>query len=67
MRRWLTITQELNEGESLTKAAIEEPEPGLEIFVFRLGPAVFIVPLVQSVIPVTEGPQYSAEKRTYHV
>lgn len=67
MRRWLTIAQDLNEGEALAKAAIEEPEPGLEIFVFRLGPAVFMLPLVQNVLPAAEWAQNSAESRTYHV
>lgn len=67
IRRWLVSTQDLNGGETLSRVEISEPAPGLEILVFRLGPAVFMVPLVPNVVPELDGPQFSAERRTYYV
>lgn len=67
MRRWLVSTEDLNDGETLSKVEISEPEPGLEILIFRVGPAVFMTPLLQNIVPQLEGPQFSGERRIYHV
>lgn len=67
IRRWLVSAQDLNDGETLARVEISEPEPGLEVLVFRLGPVVFMVPLVANVVPKFDGPQFSSERRTYYV
>jgi hypothetical protein len=55
--------------ESLVELSVNEPVPGAEVSLFKLGPAAFIVPLLPNIYPDADllSAQHSAEQRTYVV